>query len=79
MKKDEIKARYREMKKDAPNVVRCSACRSLLAKQDAHPHHVNGRHGARLLDFVWVCPQCHTWIHDNPEAAKKIGLYHTMP
>jgi hypothetical protein len=33
--------------------------------------------GGSFLDVgntVAVCRSCHTWIHDNPEAAKAVGL-----
>lgn len=41
------------------------------------PHHVRGRQGLLLFDVrYWLatCSKAHRWIHDNPEAARKLGL-----
>jgi hypothetical protein len=75
----EIKAEYDKLRNASPNVVRCAYCKALLAKANAHPHHAEGRHGAKLLIFFWVCPLCHLGpggIHDRPAKAKALGLYH---
>lgn len=42
-------------------------------------HHTEGRVGALFLDdtkFKAVCRQCHTFIHENPQLAKDLNLYH---
>lgn len=39
-------------------------------------HHVRGRLGSRLLDqrsWKAVCRICHTWLHDHPKEARKMG------
>lgn len=38
-------------------------------------HHSRGRDGLLLFDvryFVAACRQCHCYLHDNPEEAKKL-------
>src|SRR5947207_1738497 len=40
-------------------------------------HHVRGRAGALLLDerfWLAVSQRGHRWIHDQPEAARELGL-----
>lgn len=69
---------YHKLKEEAPNVQRCCVCRTLGAKSGMDPHHINGRLGVLVLDFKWAHKACHRWIHDNPEMAKKRGLYHTL-
>lgn len=42
-------------------------------------HHTEGRVGTLFLDdtkFKAVCRQCHTFIHENPQLAKDLNLYH---
>jgi hypothetical protein len=42
-------------------------------------HHTEGRVGALFLDdtkFKAVCRRCHTFIHENPQLAKDLNLYH---
>lgn len=40
-------------------------------------HHTRGRRGLMLLEerrWLPVCRRCHRLIHDNPEAARRLGL-----
>lgn len=40
-------------------------------------HHVRGRLGPLLLDeryWMALCPECHRWVHENIEAARKRNL-----
>jgi len=39
-------------------------------------HHIKGR-GPYLLDtttWITLCMNCHRWVHDNHNEAKKLGL-----
>lgn len=50
-------------------VPHCQRCRMNVALE---VHHKAGREGEALLDFdLWValCPDCHRWVHANPEVA----------
>lgn len=51
-----------------------------LADDTQDIHHKRGRDGLLLFDirnWLSVCRQCHNWIRDNPEAARKLGLDET--
>ena len=52
----------------------CAKCKR---KSDKSPHHIRGRLG-RLLILIefWlpVCRKCHNWIHQNPNAARELGM-----
>lgn len=40
-------------------------------------HHIKGRSGKLLNDtnhWLGVCRDCHRWIHDHPNAARKLGV-----
>lgn len=40
-------------------------------------HHIRGRHGNLLTDeryLIGICRTHHTWIHENPNKAREIGL-----
>lgn len=56
----------------------CKRCLSLdrfIPATDLH--HSRGRLGKLLLDtrfWVALCRTCHRWCHDNPAAARKVGL-----
>jgi hypothetical protein len=42
-------------------------------------HHSDGKVGGLYLDdtkFKAVCRMCHTYIHEHPDIAKELGLYH---
>lgn len=75
MTRAERQAEYRRLLHAAAPVQRCAMCSKRSAKSDMHPHHPNGR-GAHLLEFIWLCPACHGWVHDNPAKAKELKLYH---
>lgn len=40
-------------------------------------HHSRGRSGKLLCAtqfWIAMCRLCHTWVHDHPEEARKVGL-----
>lgn len=54
----------------APMCERCNHNHGL------HIHHMAGRDGDLVIDYkkmVAVCPECHRWIHANPEVAMRQG------
>lgn len=38
------------------------------------PHHIEGRHGDKMLVFCWLHRQCHNWAHMNVARARALGL-----
>ena len=50
------------------------ACNCFYYTQDVH--HLQGRGKNYLVETTWlpVCRSCHTYIHNNPGAASKLGL-----
>jgi len=77
LKKTDLKRSYEQMRRELPATSRCEACKVTYATNHMHRHHVNGRYGERLLEYIMLCPPCHQWVHENPAAAKERGLYHT--
>lgn len=54
-------------------------CQARLACKRGHSrdiHHVHGRGSNLLKPETWlaVCRRCHDAIHDNPKAARELGL-----
>lgn len=49
---------------------RCARCNR---PKKLDPHHVFGRIGALILVFIFVCRDCHEWIHDNTKQARADG------
>lgn len=78
-KKSSLKAEYDRMGGADSVVQTCAVCKTRGPKSQMHRHHVNGRSGIRLLEYIYVCPLCHEWIHQNPAKAKELNLYHTRP
>lgn len=72
--RDELFARYRQMKKEDGVIHRCPVCGDMGAKAMMEPHHPCGRDGTNVLLYVWVCIPCHRWVHDNPKEATRIGM-----
>ncbi len=64
---------YIQKKKDGDPFVKCEVCKSIGTKGMFHPHHPLGRIGERILRFVWLCPMCHSEIHDNGKWAREQG------
>ena len=61
----------------------CEACKAIRHCNAAHArptedvHHKRGKVGLLYFDvrhWISVCRACHTWIGDNIEAARAIGL-----
>lgn len=52
-------------------------CESCGERKNLEVHHVRGRAGNLLTNrehFLALCPACHKWVHDNPDAARRRGL-----
>jgi hypothetical protein len=73
-KKDDLKKQYRESKKADHHWQVCRACGERGMKSELEPHHPKGRHGENILEYFWIHPACHRWIHDNPKEATQMGL-----
>ena len=72
-KKFAMLKRYWAAMRNDPDEIVCPHCRKSLPKEKMEPHHPFGRLGARLLLYVWICPEFHAWIHDNRKEATRIG------
>jgi len=70
---------YHAMKERDANVQRCAWCGMVGAKGSMDPHHVAGRWGDSIFNYVWVHKHCHRRIHDDPEAAREKGLLSVGP
>lgn len=64
---------YREQKKQDPLLQTCPVCGERSPKLAMEPHHPNGRSGKALLQYFWVHPVCHRFIHDHPDIATERG------
>jgi hypothetical protein len=56
---------------------RCEANVTGCTKFATTVHHPAGRIGKKLTDeslFVALCGNCHTWVENNPDSAKEMGL-----
>jgi hypothetical protein len=56
---------------------RCLRCR----KPATELHHGRGRLGELLMNqeyWIPLCAPCHRWVHDNPAAARNLGLLAEM-
>lgn len=76
MRKARYERKARAWKRNHPE---CEACPRLGRKpsKTRDVHHLAGRTGDLLLDdtkWLAVCRNCHTWIHQNIEASRKLGL-----
>ena len=69
-----LRDQYREQKKKDPHQQTCQCCNQRGFKKEMEPHHPKGRHGVNILIYIWVHPQCHRWIHNNPKEAQEKGL-----
>ncbi len=50
---------------------------AFLCNTTKHCHHWAGREGALLMKEEWwipLCATCHSWVHDNSNAARELGL-----
>ncbi len=51
-------------------------CEASCSKRSTEVHHTRGRVGPLLCDvrfFMAVCRECHDWIGNNMDAARKLG------
>jgi hypothetical protein len=55
---------------------RCALCGKSEEYSILHKHHVIKRStGGTNTDTVYLCPQCHYFIENNPAKAKELGLH----
>jgi len=56
----------------------CAVCQGRATiSRPVHVHHVRGRLGALLTDtrfFLAMHDDCHRWVHEHPDDARKLGL-----
>lgn len=67
--------RSREYAKVREEVV-TGVCACCVRNEASEVHHMRGRAGSLLTDkrhLVAVCNECHRWIHENPNEARKAG------
>jgi len=67
-------ALYELLRRDYLRNARCAKCGS---NRYLCVHHKRGRLGKLLTEtkhWVALCFDCHRWVHDNPEWARKSGL-----
>lgn len=67
-------AAHQKQRDEAPAVVQCALCRSLLSSANAHRHHHTKERRHDLLKWVWLCPPCHRSVHQHPAQSRKTGL-----
>lgn len=55
------------------NMGNCALCGEFIALD---PHHrVTQSRGGNKTDIVYLCRDCHNWVGEHPEEARKKGLY----
>jgi len=68
-KEKERQKQYAEqLKKDLQTEQRCKRCGG---GQGLQRHHCNSRKD--ILDYVYLCYLCHTWVHECPAQARESG------
>lgn len=79
--KMDLHKEYELRKKEDDSIQECWAHERVVGtqhkglKEFMDCHHVNGREGGRnILDYVYVCKNCHRFIHANPNKARELKL-----
>lgn len=72
-KKQKSLSAYAAKKASDDEIQICEVCRIEGTKYTLDCHHTHGRSGENMLKYVYVCRECHNWIHGNPNEAKKQG------
>lgn len=68
-KEKERQKQYGEqLRKDLQTTQSCKRCGT---GQDLQRHHVSGR--VNILDYIYLCVNCHHWVHQYPAQARKAG------
>ena len=65
---------YKAQKENDHPMQTCKACGERGAKSSMEPHHPAGRRGDSILNYMWLHPLCHRWVHDNPKQATERNL-----
>lgn len=68
------KEEYIALRDGAAPIQKCALCGGMDDRNAMHPHHPKGRRGENILNFCWLHPKCHAWVHDNPLKATEKGL-----
>ena len=71
--RDRLRDEYRRLVREAAPYQTCAWTGDRLPKSQLHPHHPYGRHGRWVLEFVWLRPDKHDWIHAHPDEAYALG------
>jgi len=48
------------------------SCKRCFGNINLERHHVSRR--ADILAYIYICQDCHRWVHANPKEARKEGL-----
>lgn len=73
-KRSDWLALYHE-KRDKDNLIQeCFKCGVTYPKHCFDAHHIRGRAGKLILEYVYLCRSCHEFVHENPNKAREMGL-----
>lgn len=73
-KKEEWLKKYRQAKLNSQEYHECKVCGKTNHKDEADCHHPWGRSQENILDFWFICVECHAKIHKNPNKAREQGF-----
>lgn len=75
-KKSEWEAKYFAQVESDARQQECFSCHAYGTKDSFDRHHTHGRSKENILIYKYCCRDCHNWIHENPNQARKLGLLH---
>jgi hypothetical protein len=52
----------------------CQVCKRESNKFSLDRHHPRGRSKDLILYYIYVCRECHTYIHEHPNESRNLGL-----
>jgi hypothetical protein len=65
---------YNEMGYNDAQIQECFRCGQFANKDILDRHHTHGRDNDNLFKYKYCCRECHTWIHENPNEARRLGF-----
>lgn len=72
-KKQKSLSAYASKKTSDDEFQTCKICKIEGTKDTLDRHHTHGRNGENMLKYIYVCRECHDWIHGNPNEAREQG------
>jgi hypothetical protein len=63
--------KYNKLKDEADEYQICQRCSERFHKESSPPHHPYGRDKEKILIIMWLCHDCHEWVHANPNKARE--------